>query len=85
MLEILDYLKQHGEKFDTDIAAATGLIVEAIRIQLIELASKNEIMVCKTTRFVKGKPIESISCRIAGFIPKASPGAKSKRVNLTLS
>jgi enamine deaminase RidA (YjgF/YER057c/UK114 family) len=81
---ILDYLKQHGEKLDTDIAAATGLAVENIRAQLAELAARNEVMICQTTRFVKGNKIESMSCRISGFIPKASPGVKSKKVNLSL-
>jgi hypothetical protein len=85
MNAIIQYLKAQGEKLDTEIAAATGLSVDAIRIQLIELAAKNEVMVCQSTRFVKGKKIESMSCRISGFIPKAAPGRKSARVNLKLS
>ena len=40
MNEIIQYLKAHGEKLDTEIAAATGLLIEAIRIQLTELAAK---------------------------------------------
>jgi hypothetical protein len=85
MNAIIQYLKSQGEKLDTEIAAATGLPVDSIRIQLIELAAKNEVMVCQSTRFVKGKKIESMSCRISGFIPKAAPGRKSARVNLKLS
>ena len=85
MNEILQYLKAHGEKLDTEIAAATGISIEAIRIQLTELAAKSEVMVCQSTRYVKGKKIESMSGRISGFIPKAAPGRKSARVNLKLS
>jgi predicted ArsR family transcriptional regulator len=85
MNEILDYLKVHGEKLDTEIAEATGLSVEAIRIQLVELAANKEVMVCQSTRFEKGKKIESMSGRISGFIPRAAPGRKSSRVNLKLS
>ena len=85
MSEILQYLKAHGEKLDTEIAAATGLSIEAIRIQLIALDENHEVMVCQSTRYVKGKKIESMSGRISGFIPKAAPGRKSARVNLKLS
>ena len=85
MNEILQYLKAHGEKLDSEIAAATGLSVEVIRNQLIALAEKNMVMVCQSTRYVKGKKIESMSGRISGFIPKAAPGRKSSRVNLKLS
>ena len=85
MNEILQYLKLHGEKLDTEIAEATGLSVEAIRIQLTSLAAKSEVMVCQSTRYVMGNKIESMSGRISGFIPKAAPGRKSARVNLKLS
>jgi len=85
MKEILDYLKNQGEKLDSEIAIATGLTIDVTRAKLNELAESNEVMVCQSTRFVKGKPIESMSCRISGFIPKAAPGRKSARVNLKLS
>ena len=55
MLEILQFLKTTSEKRDTEIAEATGLTVEAIRIQLVELVAKNEVMVCQTIRFENGK------------------------------
>jgi DeoR/GlpR family transcriptional regulator of sugar metabolism len=75
---ILQYLKTHGERLDTDIAEATGLSLAKVRAQLSELASQGEIMVCHSTKFEKGKKIEGISCRLAGFIPPAAPGRKSK-------
>lgn len=78
MKEILQYLKTHGERLDTEIAAATGLSVAKVRIQLAELAAKKEIMTCLSIKYEKGKKIEGISCRLAGYIPPAAPGRKSK-------
>jgi hypothetical protein len=82
--QILQYLKTHGEKLDTEIADATGIPLAKTRLCLTELATKREIMLCDSIRFEKGKEIKAISCRISGFIPKAKPGAKSK-VQLKLS
>lgn len=78
MKEILQYLKTHGEQLDSDIAAATGIPLAKVHVQLSELAAKGEIMACLSTRFEKGKKIEGISCRLAGYIPPAAPGRKSK-------
>lgn len=84
MLEILQYLKTHGEKLDTEIAKATGIPLAKLHLYLSECAAKGEIMACHVTRFDKGKKIEGISCRLSGYIPPASPGRKSK-VQLKLS
>ena len=78
MKEILQYLKKHGEKLDMEIATATGISLTNVRLHLSELAAKREIMTCHLTRFEKGKTVEGISCRIAGYIPQAAPGRKSK-------
>lgn len=78
MNEILQYLKKHGEKLDMEIAAATGISLANVRLHLTELATKGEIMTCHLIRHEKGKTIEGISCRIAGYIPPAAPGRKSK-------
>jgi len=78
MKEILVYLKTNGERLDTEIAEATGLSLAKVRVQLAELAAKGEIMACHSIKFEKGKKIEGISCRLAGFIPPAAPGRKSK-------
>ncbi|MDD5300558.1 MAG: ArsR family transcriptional regulator [Gallionella sp.] len=76
--QILQYLKKHGERLDTEIAEATGIKLAAVRIQLSELAAKGEVMTCQSILFVKGKKIERLVCRIAGYIPSVSPGRKSK-------
>jgi DeoR/GlpR family transcriptional regulator of sugar metabolism len=77
--EILEFLKKNGEKLDSEIAEAMGISLTSARTQLAELAAKGEIMACHSTRFdSKGKKIEGIKCRLAGFIPPAAPGRKSK-------
>jgi len=84
MNEILQYLKTHGERLDSEIAVAIGIPLAKAHLHLSELAAKGEIVACHSIRFENGKKIEGISCRIAGFTPKAKPGAKSK-VQLKLS
>jgi hypothetical protein len=78
MKEILLYLKIHGERLDKDIAVATGIPLANVHLHLSELAAKGEVMACHLIRFDKGKKVEGISCRLAGYIPPATPGRKSK-------
>jgi predicted transcriptional regulator len=84
MNEILQYLKKHGERSDGEIAQALGIPLSDVHQQLAELKANAQIMVCHSIKFVKGKEIVSIICRISGYIPPAKPGAKPK-VQLTLS
>jgi len=78
MNEILKYLKNHGEKLDAEIAEGVGLPLSKTRLYLAELAAKNEVVLCESIRFEKGKKIEGILCRVSGFSPPASPGRKAK-------
>lgn len=78
MKEILQHLKKHGEQLDTEIAAAMGISLAKVRAQLAELAEQREIMVYYSIKFEKGKKIEGIRCRLAGYIPPAAPGRKPK-------
>lgn len=78
MNEILQYLKNHGEQLDTEIAGATGISLAVVRRYLSELAIKGDVMTCHSTRFEKGKKIEGISCRLVGYVPPAAPGRKPK-------
>jgi DNA-binding IclR family transcriptional regulator len=75
---ILQYLKTHGERLDTEIAEALGLTLANTRAQLADLAAKREIMVCHSIRYTSGQKIEGLKCRLSGFIPPAAPGRKSK-------
>ena len=82
--QILQYLNKQGEQLDTDIADAVGISVIKTRDYLAELSKQGEVISCNTMRFVKGKKTEGVSYRLAGFVPKAAPGRKSK-VQLKLS
>ncbi len=84
MKEILQHLKKHGEQMDTDLVKATGISLANVRLYLTELTAKREITSCHSIRYIKGKKVEGIVCRIAGYIPPAKPGAKSK-AQLSLS
>jgi hypothetical protein len=78
MNEILQHLKEHKEAFDSEIADAMGISLHSVRLQASVLAANHEIMVCYSVRFSKGEKIEGMLCRIAGYIPPAAPGRKSK-------
>lgn len=73
---ILQYLQRHGQQLDSDIATATGISLQKVRVSLSDLMSRGEISQCSVTRFSDGKPFEGILCRIAGSIPPSSPGRK---------
>ena len=83
--EIIAYLKKHGESLDADIAKEVGLSLPKLRTLLDELTAKGDIMSYQSTKFVNGKPIQGMRCRVSGFIPKAAPGRKSGKVQLKLS
>ncbi|MDD5364865.1 MAG: ArsR family transcriptional regulator [Gallionellaceae bacterium] len=78
MQEILQYLKDHGERLDSEIAAGMGISLEKVSSQLNELAAKGEVIMCRTTRYTDNKKVEGMLCRVAGYIPPASPGRKPK-------
>ncbi|MDP4029488.1 MAG: ArsR family transcriptional regulator [Gallionella sp.] len=66
MNKILQYLKKHGERLDTDIAEATEISLAVVCFQLAELAAKFEVA-CHSVRFIKGKRVEGVIYRIAGY------------------
>ena len=73
---ILQYLKKHGQQLDLEIAAATGIPLQAVRSSLSDLSARGEISRCSVTRFDDGKTIKGMLCRIAGTIPPKAPGRK---------
>ena len=78
MQEILQYLKDHGESLDAEIAEEMGISLEDVCVRLSALASKGEVIMCRTTRFVDGVQIEGMLYRMSGYVPVASPGRKPK-------
>ncbi len=78
MQKIHQYLKDRGEQLDSEIAAATRIPLEDVRRHLSELSKRGDIIACHTTRFINGKKIEGMLCRVAGYTPSVSPGRKPK-------
>jgi hypothetical protein len=76
MQTILKYMKARGEQLDAEIAAATRIPLKDVRLYLSELSARGDVILCRSTRFIEGKKSEGMLCRIAGFIPVASPGRK---------
>lgn len=78
MQTILQYLKDHGESLDAEIAEETGISLEDVCLYLSALAAKGDVIMCRTTRFADGAQIEGMLYRVSGYVPMASPGRKPK-------
>ena len=78
MQAIMQYLKESGERFDSEIAASTGISVANVKAHLAELSARGDVIMCHSIQFRDGKRIEGMRCRLAGYIPPAAPGRKSK-------
>lgn len=76
--QVLQYLKQHGQLLDSEIAEATGISLLQVRSSLSMLSARKEISKCSVTRFKNGKPIDGVLCRISGYVPPAAPGRKPR-------
>ena len=76
MQEILSYLKTNGERFEAEIAAETKMSLANVKRTLSELSAKGEVIMCHSIQFRDGKKMEGMRCRLAGYIPPASPGRK---------
>ena len=74
---ILEYLKKHGQRIDWEIAAATDISLSKVRECLTDLSKRGEISRCSVTRFLDGKPVEGMLCRISCTIPPQAPGRKA--------
>ncbi|HZV61017.1 MAG TPA: FaeA/PapI family transcriptional regulator [Methylophilaceae bacterium] len=73
---ILQYLSKHGQQVDYEIAEAMKLPLSDVRASLTALSKLGEISRCNVTRFIGGKPVEGMLCRISGTIPPKAPGRK---------
>ncbi len=78
MQEILQYLKNNGERLDSEIAAATGISLANVRLGVSALSAQGDVMMCRSIRFKAGKQIDAMLCRVSGYIPPAAPGRKAK-------
>jgi len=80
MEAILDYLKKGGERLDSEIAAATGISLAAVRHHVTDLQARGAVMVCRSIRYKDGKEINGLLCRVSGYVPPKAPGRKPKAV-----
>jgi len=73
---ILRQLKLNGQMLDSEIANATGIPLKQVRSYLEEMTAKGILMGCRVTRYEGDRPVQSLQCRISGYVPPASPGRK---------
>jgi transcription initiation factor IIE alpha subunit len=74
--DILQCLKKHGERLDSEIAEEMGMSLSRVREGLARLAAAGEIITCNVTRFEGGTQTAALVCRVAGYVPPRSPGRK---------
>jgi hypothetical protein len=78
LLEILKYLRAHGEQLDSEIATGTGMSLKDVRLGVSDMSARGEIVTCRVSRFKDGKRSDGILYRAAGYIPPHAPGRKPK-------
>ena len=77
MVEILECLRKHGQRLDVEIAHEIGVPLQVVRERLTDLAAAGTVIVCNLTRFEKGKRVEALQCRLAGYVPPRGAGRKA--------
>ena len=75
--DILRFLKNNGEQLDIQIAQALNIPMPHLQREIAQLSQANEIICCNLTRFVAGKKIEGVSCRLSCDMPAAARGPRS--------
>lgn len=78
MSDVLQCLKQHGQRLDLEIAEETRVPLAAVRARLSELSAAGAVVMCRLTRYEGDKTIEAWQCRLSGFVPAPAPGRKPK-------
>ena len=78
MMDILQCLRKHGQRLDSEIAAETGVALATVRERFALLTGTGEVITCKLTRFEDGKPVDAYLYRASGYFPPAAPGRKPK-------
>jgi hypothetical protein len=77
---ILQFLRNNGEQLDAEIAKALHIPKTLVLSHISQLSASGDVICCQVTRYLGGKKIEGVSCRLSAYVPpKASgpkPGAK---------
>jgi hypothetical protein len=85
---ILQFLKTNGEKLDAEISKALHIPMAQLKTQVAQLSAAGDVICCNVTRYVEGKKIEGISCRLSCDLPSPArgrkPGAAKKDPNADL-
>jgi hypothetical protein len=73
---ILQHLRANGEQLDAEIAKALHMPKAQVLSHIAQLSSAGEVICCQVTRFVNGKPVEGVSCRLSAYVPPRASGPK---------
>jgi len=73
---ILQFLRNNGEQLDVEIAKALHVPKTLVLSHISELSSAGEVICCQVTRYVGGKQIEGVSCRLSAYVPPRATGPK---------
>ena len=75
-MEIIECLKKHGQRLDSEIAEETGIAIASVRERRAVMASTGAVIACKVTRFDRGTASDACLYRMAGYSPPRSAGRK---------
>jgi DNA-binding IclR family transcriptional regulator len=78
MVDILQCLKKHGERTDSELAKEMNMPLATVRERLAGLAATGAVITCNLTRFENGHRFDGWLCRVSGYVPPAAPGRKPK-------
>jgi len=73
---ILQHLRTNGEQLDVEIAKALHVPKTLVLSHISQLSSAGEVICCQVTRYVGGKQIEGVSCRLSAYVPPRATGPK---------
>lgn len=73
---ILKHLRANGEQLDSEISQALNIPMAQLKAQVAQLSASGDVICCKVTRFIEGKKIEGISCRLSCDLPAPARGRK---------
>jgi len=73
-VEVLECLQKYGQRLDVEIAKETGLPLATVRTHLVSLVASGAVVTCNLSRFDKGRRLDALQCRVAGYVPPRAPG-----------
>ena len=73
---ILKFLRANGEQLDADISQALDIPMTQLKTLVAQLSASGDVICCKVTRFIEGRKIEGISCRLSCDLPAPARGRK---------